>query len=288
MADAHFFRPADVSEACALLAQYGNRASILAGGTDLMVAVNQNEQPLEVVIYLGSTGLDHIIEIEGDLVIGAAATHTDIARSVTVREKAPLLAEAVESIGSPAIRNMGTIGGNIANASPGADGSVALLALGARVKLISASGTRVVDLEHFFTGYGQTVMRADELLQEVIVPACNPANKWRWYKLGQRKASVCAVISVAMALRLDAGVCSRARIAMGTVAPTPILARRAGEMLEGHHLEMPLVERAAAAATQAVSDRDGVRATAWYRRTVCEVLIRRALGEFAQEERETV
>ncbi|MHC4092982.1 MAG: FAD binding domain-containing protein [Planctomycetota bacterium] len=288
MASAEFLRPADVQEICALLAQCGERAKILAGGTDLMVAVNQDEQPLDIVIYIGCAGLDHISEIEGDLVIGAAATHTSIVRSAMVREKAPLLVEGVRSIGSPAIRNMGTIGGNIANASPGADGSVALLALGASVKLISTRGERIVDLEDFFTGYGETVMQADELLHEVIIPSRNAANKWRWYKLGQRKASVCATISVAMALRLDAGVCSGARIAMGTVAPMPVLAKRAGEMLEGQRVGMPLIESAAEAATEAVSDREGVRATAWYRRTVCKALVTRFLGEFAQEAQEMV
>jgi len=263
--------------ACSLLARYGADASILAGGTDLMVAVNQAQRPLEVVVHLGSLGLDSIQTTETELILGAAATHTEIARSPLVRDKAPLLAEAVLGIGSPAIRNMGTIGGNIANASPAADGSVALLALRARVKLVSTRGERVVDLEDFFTGYGETVLRPDELLQEVILPIHHAANRWRWHKLGQRNGSVCAVISVAIALRVEADLCSHARIAMGTVASTPLLASRAGEILSGHRLDEPLVERAIAVASESIPERDGARASAWYRRRICEVTLRRFL-----------
>ena len=286
MTGAEFFRPTGTEEACSLLSRYGADASILAGGTDLMVAVNQAQRPLEVVVHLGALGLDSIQATETDLILGATATHTEIARSPLVRDKVPLLAEAVRSIGSPAIRNMGTIGGNIANASPAADGSVALLALRARVKLISTHGERVVDLEDFFTGYGETVLRPDELLQEVILPIHDAADQWRWHKLGQRHGSVCAVISVAMALRMQADVCSHARISMGTVSETPLLARRAGEILSGHRLDERLVEEAIAAASKSIPERDGARATAWYRRRICEVTLRRFLTPLCTPEDE--
>ena len=242
-----------------------------------MVAVNQAQRALKIVVHLGSLGLDSINTTETDLVLGAAATHTQIARSPTVRDKAPLLAEAVRSIGSPAIRNMGTIGGNVANASPAADGSVALLALRARVKLISTRGERIVDLEDFFTGSGETVLQPDELLQEVTLPIHDAANQWRWHKLGQRHGSVCAVISVASALRMEADICNHARIAMGTVATTPLLASRAGEILSGQRFDGALVEKAIAVASESIPERDGARATAWYRRRICEVTLRRFL-----------
>jgi CO/xanthine dehydrogenase FAD-binding subunit len=281
---ADFFRPTSTEEACSLLARYGAEASVLAGGTDLMVAVNQAQRPLKVVVHLGSLGLDFINTTETDLVLGAAATHTQIARSPTVRDKAPLLAEAVRSIGSPAIRNMGTIGGNIANASPAADGSVALLALRARVKLISTRGERIVDLEDFFTGSGETVLQPDELLQEVALPIYDAANQWRWHKLGQRHGSVCAVISVASALRMEADICNHARIAMGTVATTPLLASRAGEILSGQRLDGALVEKAIAVASESIPERDGARASAWYRRRICEVTLRRFLTPLCTDE----
>ncbi len=288
MTNLDFLRPESTVEACALLARYGGDATILAGGTDLMVAVNHKERPLETVIYIGGVGLDYIRTSGDALVIGAATTHAAIARSATIRETAPLLVAAVGSIGSPAVRNMGTIGGNIANASPGADGSAALLALGAKVKLRSATGERTVDLANFFAGEGKTDLNADELVEEVIVPLGEVANRWHWYKLGQRKASVCAVISVAMAVRLEEGICRHARIALGTVAPASLLAAGAGDILAGQRLEPPVIEKAARAATEMISERDGVRATAWYRRKICEVQIRRFLGSLSAEKTEVV
>ncbi len=278
MAQSEFYSASNVKEASELLSRFGERANVLAGGTDLMVEVNQRRTPLKTVVFIGRAGLDYIECGEGTLRIGATTTHTDIAASSIVQENAPLLAEAVRSIGSPAIRNMGTIGGNVANASPGADGSASLLALGARVKLISVRGERVVDLEQFFVDIGKTVLAPDELLTEVIVPVQGETTRWTWHKLGQRKASVCAVISLAASLDLEGSTCRSVRIALGTVAPTPFLARRAGELLEGKPLTPSLVEEAARAASEALPDRDGLRATAWYRRRICEVLIKRFLS----------
>ena len=274
-----FYSASDTQEACALLARHGQRARVLAGGTDLMVAVNQRRIPLETVVFVGRAGLAYIECDEDTLRIGATTTHTQIAESPTVREKAPLLAEAVRSIGSPAIRNMGTIGGNVANASPGADGSVSLLALGAKVKLASVRGERIVDLEDFFIDMGKTALEPDELLTEVIVPVQGETTRWTWHKLGQRKSSVCAVISLAVALELKDGKCHGVRIALGTVAPTPFLAREAGEHLSGKALTPALIDEAAKAASGALPDRDGLRATAWYRRHICEVWIKRFFGD---------
>jgi len=282
MANGEFYSASDTQEACALLSRYGEKATVLAGGTDLMVAVNQRRMPLETVVFIGGAGLDYI-ECEKDtLRIGATTTHTAIARSSIVQEKAPLLSEAAKTIGSPAIRNMGTIGGNVANASPGADGSVSLLALGAKVKLVSVRGERTVDLDTFFVDIGKTALEPDELLTEVIVPVQGETARWTWHKLGQRKASVCAVVSLAMALELEGGTCNRVRIALGTVAPTPFLARKAGERLEGKPLTPTLIDEAAKAASVALPDRDGLRASAWYRRRICEVLIKRFFSEIAE------
>jgi carbon-monoxide dehydrogenase medium subunit len=279
MTNGEFYSASDTQEACALLSRYGERASVLAGGTDLMVAVNQRRTPLETVVFIGRTGLSYIECDQDTLRIGATTTHAEIARSPIVRDKAPLLSEAVGSIGSPAIRNMGTVGGNVANASPGADGSVALLALGARVKLASVRGERIVDLDTFFLDIGKTVLEPDELLTEVIVPARGEATRWTWHKLGQRKASVCAVISLAMALELEGDACSLVRIALGTVAPTPVLARMAGERLEGKTLTPALIEEAARTVSEALPERDGLRASAWYRRRICEVWIKKFFSD---------
>lgn len=281
MVNALFYKATDLKEACDLLSQYGEKASILAGGTNLMVTVNRKLLSPEVVISIGSSGLDYIKTDGDNLVIGAATNHTEIARSALVRERAPLLVEVVKSIGSPAIRNVGTIGGNLVNASPAADTAVALLALNAKLKLVSADGERDIDVETFFTGPGETVLQPNELLQEVSIPSQRTGSKSAWHKLGKRKAMVCSVVSVAIALQIDNGICTQARIALGAVAPTPLLAKRAGSLLEGKRLDGTLIEKAAKTASEETSPIDDVRATAWYRRKVSEVLVKRLLNQIS-------
>ena len=281
MVNALFYKAADLKEACDLLSQYGEKARILAGGTNLMVAVNRKLLSPEVVISIGSSGLDYIKTDGDNLIIGAATNHAEIARSALVRERAPLLAEVVKGIGSPAIRNVGTIGGNLVNASPAADTAVALLALNAKLKLVSADGERDIDVETFFTGPGETVLQPNELLQEVSIPSQRTGSKSAWHKLGKRKAMVCSVVSVAIALQMDNGTCTQAHIALGAVAPTPLLAKRAGSLLEGRKLDGTLIEEAAKTASEETSPIDDVRATAWYRRKVSEVLVKRLLNQIS-------
>jgi len=281
MVNALFYKAAGLKEACDLLSQYGEKARILAGGTNLMVAVNRKSLSPEVVVSIGGSGLDYI-KTEGDnLIIGTATNHAEIARSALVRERAPLLAEVAKSIGSPAIRNVGTIGGNLVNASPAADTAVALLALRAKLKLVSADGERDIDVETFFTGPGETVLRPNELLQEVSIPSQLTGSKSAWYKLGKRKAIVCSVVSVAVALQMANGTCTQARIALGAVAPTPLLAKRAGSLLEGKRLDGALIEKASKTASEETSPIDDVRATAWYRRKVSEILVKRLLNQIS-------
>ena len=279
MASALFYKAAELKEACALLSQYGERAKILAGGIDVMAAVNRRLLSPEIVISISSSGLDYI-KAEGDsLVIGATTTHSEIVRSALVQEKTPLLVEVTKQIGSPAIRNMGTIGGNLVNASPAADTAIGLLTLGARLKLVSASGERDVAVEGFFTGPGETVLESNEILKEVSISFQNADSRWAWYKLGKRKADICSIISVAVALDMDGNICRLARIALGAVAPIPLLARQAGGLLEGKKPDEALIEKVAKTASEETTPIDDVRATAWYRRKVSETLVKRLLDQ---------
>ncbi len=282
MGNAQFHSPANLAEACALLSQYGARAKILAGGTDLMVAVNRNLMSPEVLVFIGNVGLDYIKAKGDSLILGAAATHTEVARSTLVKQKAPLLAQACGSIGSPAIRNMGTIGGNLVNASPAADAAAALMALGAELKLVSSRGERNVDVADFFTGPGETVLEPDEIVKEIIVPFQKADCGWRWYKLGQRKADVCGAVSVAVTVQKNNGTCNQARIVLGAVAPKPLLAKKAAAVLEGKRLDGRLIEEAANVAAEETSPIDDARATAWYRKKVSGVLVKRLLSEIAE------
>lgn len=281
MAERQFFKATDPQEACDLLAQYGGKARLLAGGTDLMVAVNQRQLSPEVLVYLGDSGLNYINAESDNLVIGAATPFTDIMGSNLVREEAPLLAEVISHIASPAIRNVGTIGGNLANGSPAADSATALLALGASLKLVSKAGDRVVAVEEFFTGPGETTLEPTELIQEVIIPKKAGEAKWAYRKLGKRKAQTLSIVSVAICCPLDGGQCQGTRIALGAVAPTPILASEASALLEGKILSEGLIDESAKAAADASNPIDDVRGSAWYRRRAIEALVRQLLAQIS-------
>jgi CO/xanthine dehydrogenase FAD-binding subunit len=279
MIDVKFHEARDVHDACDLLGRYGEKGKILAGGTDLMARINQRVAVPEALIYVGGCGMDRV-RVEGDaLVIGAVATYSAIMSSNAVHEKAPLLSEAVKSIGSPAIRNMGTIGGNLVNASPAADGAVALLALGARVALRSGRGERNVGLDRFFVGPGRTVMESDEVLTEVVVPFQPEGGKWTWRKLGQRKGECCSVVSVALKMDIDDGACRDVMISFGAVAPTPLISVKAAGLLEGRRLSETLLHDIAEAAAEEIRPMDDVRATAWYRRKAAAGLVKSSLSQ---------
>lgn len=281
MAEGQFLKATNLQEACELLAQYGGKARLLAGGTDLMVAVNQRKLFPEVLVYLGDSGLNYI-NAEGDnLVIGAATPFTDIMRSDRVQEETPLLAEVISHLASPAIRNVGTIGGNLANGSPAADSATALLALGASLRLRSKTGEREVAVEEFFTGPGETMLEPAELVQEIIIPRQIGGAKWAYRKLGKRKAQTLSIVSVAISCPLEGGQCQGVRIALGAVAPTPILATEAARILEGKAMDVKLIDKAAKAAAEATRPIDDVRGSAWYRRRATEALVKQLLAQIS-------
>lgn len=279
MGEGEFYKANSLQEACDLLARHGEKARVLAGGTDLMVLVNRRHVAPKVLIYIGDCGLDYIKEEGGNLVIGAATPHAKIVRSELVQKKAPLLAEVVGTIGSPAIQNVGTIGGNLGNASPAADSAVALLALGASVRLKSAEREQIVAVADFFAGPGETVLQPGELVQEILIPAEAATLKWAFRKIGKRRADVCPTVSVAVAVQMANGQCKDARVALGSVAPTPLLSKKASAMLAGKVADAGLVAQVAKAVAGETNPIDDVRASAWYRRRASEVLVKELLGQ---------
>jgi CO/xanthine dehydrogenase FAD-binding subunit len=279
MAEKIFHRVSKAQEACELLTHYGGKAHILAGGTDLMSKANRRLIDPEVLIYIGDSGLDYIRKDGDSVVIGATTSFTKIIGSPLVGEKTPLLAEAAKHIGSIAIRNMGTIGGNLANGSPAADSATALLAMGARLKLIFPKGERTVESETFFIGPGKTILQSNELLQEVIVPFQGERSKWAYYKLGRRQANTLSVVSAAICMQMSNRTCQGLRIALGAVAPVPMLVRKASALMEGKPPDSEQIGKVASAAAGEINPIDDVRATAWYRRRACEALVRRLLTQ---------
>ena len=277
MNHSNFFRATDLKETCDLLARYGQKATVLAGGTDVMVAVNRGELEPEALVYIGDIGLKTISEGEGNITIEANVTHSEIVHSTPIQKHAPLLVEACKSIGSVAIRNAGTIAGNLGTASPAGDACTALMALNAEINTASATGGRTISIDDFFSGPKQSVLQPDELIRSVTIPSQSDRYRWAWEKLGMRKASTCAVISVAISLEMAQDRCTQARIALGAAAPVPLLAQKAGSRLEGSPLGEGLIEEVAEQAAQETAPIDDARGEAWYRSEMARTLVRRLL-----------
>jgi carbon-monoxide dehydrogenase medium subunit len=276
MGDVRYFAPTDLGEAVKLLAQYGKQATILAGGTDLVPKINYYELKPEVLLYVGNLGLSYIKQVDGTLVIGAGTSLAQILASELVAQSAPALVHAAKQHSSVAVRSAATLGGNIANGSPAADTVVPLIAMDAKLRLVSAKGERVVAIQDFFVGPGETVLKADELLTEIQIPAVK--GKAVFQKLGKRKAQACSIVIVGVRLEMDGKVCKAARIALGSMAPTPLRCVKAEEMLVGKAVDAALVAQCAAAAVGASSPIDDVRATAWYRQKAGTALVAQALA----------
>ena len=269
-----YFEPATLAEASALLARYQGRAQPLAGGTDLLVELKEQLRRADCVINIKKIpGIDRLsFDARDGLRIGALVTAREIEVSPVVQEKYVSLLQAARELGSIQVRNRATIIGNVCRASPSADTLPPLIADGAVVTIQGGNGTRHVLLENFFTGPGKTVLKADELVTEIVVPAPAPRTGKVYIKHGRRKAMELATVGVAVTLS-ERDV----KIVLGAVAPTPIRAKRAEALLRGQKIDAALIERAAQAAVEESRPISNVRASAEYRRDMVGVLTRRAL-----------
>lgn len=279
MQDVGYFAPTELSQAVKLLAEHGKKATVLAGGTDLMPRINYYELKPEVLVYIGGLKLDYIKAEGGQLVIGAGTPVAKLLESDLVVKQAGALADSARQLGSVAIRSVGTIGGNIAHGSPAADLVPPLMAMDAKLKLVSAKGERLVAIENFFVGPGETVLAADELLTEIQIPAVK--GKAVYAKLGKRRAQACSIVIAAVRLELDGKVCKAARVVLGSMAPKPLRCAKAEALLVGKTVDAKLVAEAAAMAVGESSPIDDVRATAWYRQKAGTALMARALAQAA-------
>ena len=273
-----YLRPKSMGEAISLSQRYGEKARYIAGGTDVIVKIKDRQIRPEYLISLkGISGLDEITYQKGELRIGALATHRALELSTVLRKHFPILTDAVGNIGSVQIRNVATIGGNIVNAVPSADGGTPLIALGAKIRLVGPKGERTMSLEDFFTGPGQTVLQQGEILREFIVPKLPPRTGGAYCKHMRRAAMELPILGVSVLLSLakDMQTCVEARIGLGVMAPTPMRAKKAEAVLKGKKLSADILEEAGKVAASESKPRDTARGEAWYRREMVEVLIPR-------------
>ena len=280
-----YLDPKTIEEACSLLSQHGDKARLIAGGTDLLIIMKHKEVTPEYLVGLkGIPNLDSIDANAEGVRIGALATLRSIGDSAVVRERFPFLADIAGKMATHQIRNMGSIGGNICNAAPSADTAPSLICLGAKAKLVGPKKERVVAVEEFFTGPGETVLKAGEILTEIQVPN-QPAHTGGAYLKLTRLSVDLAVVGVAALVTLEAkgGLCKEARIALGAVAPTPIRAKKAEGVIMGKKIENGLIEEAARIASEEARPITDVRGSAFYRTDIVRVLTKRAIGQALEQ-----
>jgi carbon-monoxide dehydrogenase medium subunit len=296
-----YFRPKTFDEALSLLAKYGEKAKLIAGGTDVIVMLKQKAIAPEALISLqGIPGLDRI-QFNGSLSIGPMVTHRAIEKSEVIRKHFSALADAVDDLGSVQIRNVATIGGNLCTAAPSADTATPLLVIGTQVKIKSVKEERTVPIEEFFKGPGETLLNTGEMVKELWVPKPSPNTGSAYHKLQRRLALDLPILGVSVLLSLDKSevtcsdllctaspisailhkmeddeiVCKDVRIALGVAAPTPMRAWKAEALLRGKKLSDELLEEAADTASREAQPRDSLRGEAWYRKDMVRVLVKR-------------
>jgi CO/xanthine dehydrogenase FAD-binding subunit len=279
MREVSYFAPNEIGEAVKLLAEHGDKAAILAGGTDLVAALNYYEVKPGALLYIGGLGLDYIKAENGTFVIGAGTTAAQLIASDLVAAKLSVLADAARTHGSPAIRTTATIGGNLGTASPAGDLIPSLMIMDAELLLVSAEGERVVPIQDFFTGPGETIRTPGELIVEIRVPL--RPGKAVFKKVGRRKAQQCSIVSTAVRLEMAGDVCKDARIVLGSMAPTPLRCTKAEALITGKSLDERLLAECAAKAVAESAPIDDQRATAWYRKKAGTALVTRALTQAA-------
>lgn len=278
-----YIQPATIEQAISLLTKYDGKAKVIAGGTDLVVQMRRKEtRPQYVVDITGIPGLNYIdYDEKQGLRIGALTTIRALETSTELHQRYPVISQAASQLGSVAIRNVGTLGGNLCNAAPSAETAPSLIGLGARAKVIGPDGERIVPLEDFFKGPGSTILNTGELLAEVQVPVPLPGTRGIYLKHGIRGTVDLAIVGVAVIVTLEAGgeVCQDINIVLGAVAPTPMRARSAEEMMRGKRVDDALINRSAQAASDAARPISDVRASAEYRKEMVKVFTRQALRE---------
>jgi carbon-monoxide dehydrogenase medium subunit/xanthine dehydrogenase FAD-binding subunit len=281
-----FINPQSLVEALEYLNQYGKEAKIIAGGTDLLIQLRNEDDKLAGVKFL--VNLDSLpdlrqIKIDEDYIsIGTLVNHAEIASSKLIWAKVSFLSKATSMIGSPQIRNRGTIGGNLINASPAADTVPVMIALDADVILQSLTGSRKLPVRELFLKPYETCIRHDEILTEIKFKCLPEGSKTSFLKIGRRNALVISRLNIAVSLKTDEkGIIKDIRIAPGSVMPLPCRAIEAEKLLIGQTPNEEIINRASKKVADIMVEKSGIRASTIYKKPVIEAITRRAIWECA-------
>lgn len=269
--------PKTLSEAISLLQQHGSDAKILAGGQSLIPLMKlRMAAPKHLIDLNGIRDLSYIRESGGYLTIGALTRESDLDSSDLIKKKYPIIADTAAVIADPLVRNMATVGGNLAHADPANDHPATMLALGTQVVATGPKGKRTIPLTSFFTGLFTTALNPDEILTELRIPAPPPRSGGAYLKV-ERKVGDFATAAVAVQLTLEGNTIKSAGIGLTNVGPTPVKATRAEKALAGRNADDKTIEEAARIASTEADPSDDLRGSADYKRDLVRVLTARAL-----------
>lgn len=276
-----YHEPRSVQDACALLDEHGDDARVIAGGTAMLIMMRMKLLNPRVVVSLAKLPNFEAIRFDpkNGLSIGAGARHRDIELHAAVREHYPLLHETFRKVAQPRIRNMATLGGNLCQGDPLTDPGASLIVLDATVVLASSKGERAVPLDQFFLDYYQTAAEPGEILTEIRVPPPVEHLRWAHIKFLPRSQEDFATVGVALALRAADGRCDDIRLALNSVGPTILRAKKAEAILRGQKIGDKLIGDMAEAAAAESDPIDDNRGSPEYKREMVKVLVRRAAAQ---------
>ncbi|MFQ7875797.1 FAD binding domain-containing protein [Enterocloster sp.] len=276
-----YLAPKTIGEACNLLLELGSTARVMAGATDLIPPMKDKVISPEYIIDLKKIpGLDYLeYDDREGLKIGALTTLRTIETSPLVKEKNPAVAYAAKVVASTQIRTKGTMAGNICNASPSCDTAPNLLAQGAKILVQGPNKDRVIQIEDFFLGVKKTSLEPGEIVTGIVIPPLAENERAAYIKHAVRKAMDLAIIGVAVKIKVEDGVCTDARIALGAVAATPVRAPRAEETLIGKELTDEVIVKASEEAMNSCHPISDIRASAEYRKDMIRVFTKRAIKQ---------
>jgi len=282
MKDFDYLQPTTIQEACAMLAEYGSEAKVMAGGVSLLTLLKQKlVQPKYVVSLSGIPDLDYINLANGGLSLGALTTHRAVEKSAALAKKWPILTEMAGNIGSVQVRNLGTLGGNLCHAEPASDPPAVLVGLNAKMKLVSASGERILPLEEFLVDFYETAIGPEEVLTEIQIPEQAAGTRSTYIKFNPRSAMDLPVVVVFASVTPGEkkGTVKDVSIGLGAVSSHAIRARRSEEVIKSKGLTEETIKEAGQLASEDIDPISDIRGSADYRREVTKVLVARALNK---------
>ncbi len=283
-----YFAPQKIEEALEILSKYGKEIKVIAGGTDLLI--QYYDRLYEIGSWLDLKNIKELKEIkihQNQMEIGAMVTHAQLENSEDIKKYYPVLSQSATDIGSPQIRNRGTIGGNVVNASPAGDLLAPLMAYKAKFKLLSTQGEKIVPAEEFFIGPKKTILELSQLLTQITLPLPKKKTYGCWIKIGKRKALIIATITLALVVEMakDNKTVKDARTCLGSVAPTPIEIKEIREKMIGKKFSELDFNQLGQIVEDKISPIDDIRGTREYRKDVAKNIMINALEEISSARR---